>query len=175
MKHLLLFLSLTFMLSFTPPQYGHNFFGIDMDADWYTLTNHSWITYANQEKLGDGNYVVTDFEYSKSKVKKEFLDLGFNELLLCFPVGKQSELKTLSPELFIGRISYDNPIYYKSRSENDISKLLALFKREFGDPDLDLEKEDVTLYKWESPKRTLILTCRLDELNTAVYYMKNVQ
>lgn len=150
----------------------HNVFGIDLDLDWYSLTNYSKMTYfiADEENNKDP-YVITDFNYYHNKIDPKFMEIGFTELLLGFPKGMQSKLDVLKPEILIARIYYNDKTKYKTRSNDDVMKILSLLKEEFGDADLNIIKEDYSLYKWNGVYYETILTCREDELTTTYTYI----
>ena len=99
---------------------NHSFFGIDLNLDWKSLTNYQQLTYDLIEKdtPEDVPYIVTDFEFSHSKIDRLFFDLGFQELLLCFPKNGRTYSEDLKPEIFLSRYYY-NSNDYKSKSQTD--------------------------------------------------------
>lgn len=151
----------------------HNFFGIDLDLDWYTLTNSQAMSYSDGMDDSTQNlYVISRFDNSNNKIDQTFLNIGFSELLLCFPKQKNANLKTLSPDLLIARISYDNKIAYQERSSSDMVKILKILNNKFGSADLNMKKEQYSVYKWNGVYDETALTCREDELKITLIYNK---
>jgi hypothetical protein len=149
------------------------FFGIDLDLDFYSLTNYQQLTYflADSDTPKEIPYVMTDFEYYHNNIDKRLLSLGFDELLLGFPRGKQTQLNTLKPELFISRIFY-TPNNYELKSRSDISKIKSLIIDQYGEAELNMDKEDSSTYKWEGVFYEIILTTRKDDMKTTLLYLK---
>ena len=149
---------------------SHIFFGINLDLDWYSLTNSSpKAYYLKSEKIKDG-YAVTSFEFSHDKIDRGFMDLGFNELLLFFPKGMQNHLKELKPEIFLARMNYNNTIEYSENIRVDFSKILHFLKKEFGEP----EVINSSVYKWNGIDYELSLSTDEDYLNTTLLYLKKL-
>jgi hypothetical protein len=144
-----------------------------MDADWYTLTDYSAVTYDLSFELDPkSDYVTVDFKHSYDKIEKEFFDIGFDELLLSFPKIKNRNLNVLSPTIFIGRIKYSDLAEYNKNSKSDIERTLLLTKRTFGEPVLNMIKDKFTIYKWETDNYSVIVTCREEDLTTSFFYAK---
>lgn len=151
----------------------HNFYGVDLDLDWYTLTNLQALSFHSAlETNKEAQYVITEFKNSHNKIDSALLNIGFSELLLCFPKNINANLNTLSPDLFIARISYQNKISYKEKSETDMIKLLNVLNNKYGSADLNMKKELYSVYKWNGVYNETILTCREDELTTTLIYIK---
>lgn len=149
-----------------------NFFGIDLESDWYSLTNQQSLAYWIQDEDKTSNFVITDCSYISDKIDSKFLSLGFKELLLIFPKGYKGRLDSLKPEMFLSRISYSDIAEYSSNSINDMRNTLLFLKEKYGDPELNMIKEKYSVYKWKGVYYELILTCRQDELTTTIVYTK---
>ena len=152
----------------------HFLFGIDLKSDWYTLTNYQQLTYYLTDSDTNNNdlWVITDFEYSYDKIDKTFSEIGFNELLLGFPKGMQSNLQELQPEIFLARKNYKDIKDYYITSESDISKTKYLLNQEFGDPESNMIRDKYLVYEWNGVNYQIVLTCREDELTTTLIYTK---
>jgi hypothetical protein len=153
---------------------NHFLFGIDLNSDWYTLTNFQKLTYyaIDSDTANNLPWVITDFNYSHNKISKSFMDIGYDELLLGFPRGMQDRLNELQPELFLSRKVYKDIEDYSNRSEIDIKKTIYLLKQEFGNPELNMIRDKFSTYEWKGTNYKIILTCRQDELNTTLIYIK---
>ncbi len=151
----------------------HKVLGIDLDLDWYTLTNYSQLTYfLADEEYKDDAYVMIDFEYYHPNVNPQFMNIGFTEMLLGFPKGMQTKLDVLQPEILLARIYYNDIATYKLKTDKDINKVLTLLQQQFGKADLNTVTDGVYLYKWNGVYYDAILTSRVDELTTTFVYSK---
>jgi hypothetical protein len=150
----------------------HILFGIDLDSDWYSLTNKSKYTYSKQDQDNNSKFVITDCDYIQDKIDTKFLNIGFKELLLIFPKGYKGKLDSLNPDMFLARISYTDISDYASKSNNDITKILSLLKDEYDEPELNMKRDKYSVYKWNGVYYDTILTCREDELTTTFIYTK---
>jgi len=150
----------------------HNFFGIDLDSDWYSLTDQQALAYFVQDQDKNSNFVITDCDHITYKIDTKFLNIGFKELLLIFPKGYKGKLDRLIPDMFLARISYTDISDYSGKSNNDSKKILSLLKDEYGEPELNMIKDKYSVYKWNGVYYQIIVTCREDELTTILIYTK---
>ena len=150
----------------------HKFFGIDLDSDWYTLTNQQSLVYWLQDQDKNSNFVIIDCDYINNKIDSKFLNVGFNELLLIFQKGYKGKLDSLNPDTFLARISYNDISAYTRKSNNDITKIMSLLKDEYGEPQLNMISDKYSVFKWNDVYKQIILTCRVDELTTTLIYTK---
>lgn len=148
-------------------------FGIDLNLDWYTLTNYSGLTYAEASLESKNNYVVIDLNQYKDKIDNKFLKLGFSELLLAFPKKETRNLNELKPEIFIARIRYSDYSDYMNKSPKDLENILFLMRDEFGEANLNEVRDKYSNYKWSGVYYDIALTCREDELAISFFYLKN--
>ena len=79
----------------------HKVFGIDLDSDWYSLTDQQSLAYWVQDQDKNSNFVITSCDYIQNKIDFNFLNLGFKELLLIFPKG----YKGIQPHIFVEDMS----------------------------------------------------------------------
>lgn len=149
------------------------FFGIDLNMDWYTLTNQSALRYYLEDQDKQSKFVITDCDFIIEKIDPRFINLGFQELLLIFQKGFKGDLINLKPDIFLARITYSDINEYVINSKNDIEKSIALLNLEFGTPVLNMKKDEYAIYKWKGVHNEIILTCRSDELTTTLLYTKN--
>lgn len=172
----ILILLLPFVLS--AQGFVHNFFGINLSKDWYSLTNTSYLGYwiADNDSLNKTDFITVDFaDYQGSfdRIDRRFYNLNFDELLLSFPRGMTNlDLQELQPLIFLGRINYSNLGDYRQKAISDTQALLALIKSEYGEAELNMVREEFSVYKWSSTLYEIVLTCREDELSTTVVYLK---
>lgn len=148
------------------------FFGIDLNLDWYSLTNQTAFTYSNLNDDKSSMFNIIDCGYISDKIEKRFLNLGFQELLLIFQKDFKGNLKDLKPDVFLARITYSSLNEYTTKSKNDIEKSIALLNGEFGVPELNMIKNGTSTYKWRGVYYQIYLTSRADELTTTLIYSK---
>jgi hypothetical protein len=144
-------------------------FGVDLDLDWYSLTNQQTLAYWSQDHDTSSKYVITGCDYILNKIDDKFLSLNFNEMLLIFPKGFKGKLNGLYPEMFLSRISYKDINDYKRNSSNDVNKIFKLLYDTYGKAELNMVKDKYSVYKWVSQ---IILTTREDELTTTLIFTK---
>jgi hypothetical protein len=172
MKKTILFIFVFIPLICYSQSSKHNLFGIDLDSDWYSLTNQQALAYFQQNHDKNSNYVITDCDYITDKIDINFLNIGFKELLLFFPKVKKVKLDKLIPDFILARIIYNDISDYSAKSNNDIIKILSLLKGEYGEPELNMIKDKYSVYKWNGVYYQIIVTCREDELTTTLIYTK---
>ena len=57
----------------------HNFYGVDLDLDWYTLTNLQALSFHSAlETNKEAQYVITEFKNSHNKIDSALLNIGFS-------------------------------------------------------------------------------------------------
>lgn len=152
----------------------HLHFGIDLNSDWYTLTNYSKITYTmNEINNKEMPYVFTDFNFINSKVDENFLKLGFNESLIGFPKGKSNtDLHSLKPNCLISYIIYDNLDSYNKNSFIYITNIQKVLVNEFGSPISYIHNQDKCIIKWETIDYHITLNSSKTGLETVYTYTK---
>jgi ABC-type Fe3+-citrate transport system substrate-binding protein len=150
------------------------FFGLDLDSDWYSLTNRSRAQYALSE-IDSSNklpLVISDCDYSKNKLLKEFSDFDFTLLLLGFPKGYVGNFNQLKPEVFFAIKKYKNTEEYLNKSKNDISNMKKIISAEYGYPELNMINEKYSIFKWKNAYFEIILNSREEELFTQIMCLK---
>jgi len=152
----------------------NNFFGIDLNLDWQSLTNYQQLTYylIERDTPEEIPYIITDFEFSITKVDQRFLDLGFHELLLGFPKDGKTYSKDLKPQLFLARNSY-SLLDYDEKSQSDIMKIKSLIVERYGEAGLNMVREEYSTYKWEGAFYQITLSTRVEDLTVVLLYFKN--
>ncbi len=148
-------------------------FGIDLNLSWNTLTNYDALTYFEKTSNSKNKYTVTDFSAYNHKINRDFLNLNFTEILLCFPKTEKPNLNELKPELLIARIRYENYSDYINKSSIDIKKILSVLRKEFGESKLSEVKENFSYYNWEDLNYSASLVFDEKNLTATFAYLKN--
>lgn len=176
MRYIILLIVSGFFTGIYGQNSKHVLFGLDMDLDWYSLTNYSALSYAMADSDKSTSYVVTDCDYYLDKVDIEIEKLGFDEYLIAFNKGVPAsgpDLERLQPFMYIGRYKYSNLASFKSSAFNKANflknKLIAIY----GNPDLKIEKSEFRVYKWVIDDFTIIVNAVQKELTTSLNYMVN--
>jgi hypothetical protein len=167
---------LTVTLLFSSITFGqkNSFLGLNLDSDWYTLTNYQQLTYflIDSDPANTDPFVMVDFEYSQEQMDSEFLKIGFSELLLGFPRGQQTALHSLQPKMFLGRKYYSSIADYYDKVLLDVKLLKTFLIRNYGEPIINMTRSSFMVFKWDVNDSEIILTCREDELSTSLILLK---
>jgi len=167
---------LTITLFFSSIAFGqkNSFLGLNLDSDWYSLTNYQQLTYflIDTDQTNNDPFVMVDFKFSQEQMNYDFLKIGFSELLLGFPRGQQTELRTLKPQMFLGRKYYSSVSDYYNRVLLDVKQIKNMLVRNYGEPIVNMTKSSFMVFKWELNDSEIILTCREDELSTSLILLK---
>ena len=173
MKTLLLILLLVPMISFGQTS-SHIISGIDLNKDWYTLTNLSELSYYDSwvstgQKFA--NALINE-NYLKENAFKGFLKIGFERIILVF--GDKDivdrDLHKLSPYCFIATKEYDNIINY-----NDFDVVLNVLKFQYGKPNKVENNDWGDLVEWNFDNAQILLTTKKNETRPffQLLYLKN--
>ena len=156
MRYILILAISVFSFQLNAQNSKHNLFGLNMDLDWYSLTNYSALTYFEANESSSTPYIVTGFDYHLKQVDIELETFNFSEHLIAFEKGLVASgpvLKKLSPILFLGRYNY-------SSSSKFIEKAFE-------------EKTEFRVYKWVVDDVTIIVNSVQDDLTTTLTYLVN--
>jgi hypothetical protein len=172
MTRILFCLSFFPMIGFTQTT-QHNFFGIDLNKDWYTLTNYSKIGYSrtNADSLNKDPFIFTDINFFIKTVELHPVFDGVDEFVAGFERIKNPDLNILKPELFLARINYSSE-EYELKGKKDALRILSIVKNEFGDAELNMVRDEYSTYTWRRVNYDIVLTTRKDALMTMLMYMK---
>ena len=172
-KLLLLSALLIFGFSFGQTS-SHIVFGIDLNKDWYTLTEQSATAYFIQEDFKKKNNqpgVSVDIseEYLNSNGDKEFLGIGTFEIVLVFEQGQQSNLKDALPSSMLINLSKYGKSE-KSAKMKAFSKLSSLLMNQFGAPSSTMKKDWGSNFQWNLTNAQIMLNLQYEEIK--IFYSK---
>lgn len=176
MRYILILTISMFSFHLNAQDSKHDLFGLNMDLDWYSLTNYSALTYdlANRDKTS--KYVVTDFDYHLKQVDIELETFNFNEKLIAFNkdvVTTKTVMEKLSPILFLGRYNYSSTSKFIEKAFEDAEFLKNKLISVHGNPELKIEKTEFRVYKWVVDDVTIIVNSVQDDLTTTLTYLVN--
>ena len=178
-------LLLLFTLLISNISFGQNtsdtILGIDLNKDFYTLTNGSALGYIQggeqniTENLPGVTYDISE-EYLINYANKEFLRIDFNEFFLVFPYsGSSAGLNELKPGILIARKKYNSKSEYEANNLNDFNKVVYLLMNQFGAPKSTRNEHWGVLFEWKFPNATLSLkTHNIEQAVTLIYVRTNV-
>ena len=132
------------------------FCGIDLNSDWYTLTNipkYEYAIYKYQNPESSTICVAPRKELSIA----EFTSLGIDEISLCFPTGKR-DLNVLKPEYCVGEHRYSSESDFKSNAYKDFNILLEKFKKTYGEPSENVAGSVATSVKWNFSNHEIFIS-----------------
>jgi|TARA_B110000238_G_C16099703_1_gene427703 hypothetical protein len=176
MRYIILLVASIFIFEVNAQNTKHELFGLDMNLDWYSLTNYSAITYFVADQDSSTTYVVTDFDYHLNQVDIELEKFNFSEYLIAFnkgSVANRSVLENLSPLMFLGRYKYPNNNSFNEKGFNDAEFLKNKLMKFYGEPELKIEKAEFRVYKWVVNDVTIIVNSIQNELMTVLTYLVN--
>ena len=137
---------------------SHIISGIDLNKDWYTLTNQSQLSYVINENV-DYQSVSMDIDknYLNSNVDKDFIDIGFTSLVLSFPNLNQSNLDVLKPTMLVASLKYESDYVYSKNSSKDFNQIVYLLMNQFGTPNSSMKKDWGSAFDWKFDNAQLML------------------
>ena len=157
----------------------HIISGLDLNKDWYTLTNQAALAYFIQETDRKENNewgipVDVDQDYLNNNVEPEFLNIGFTELILVFPGGStasKSELEKLAPNALMAHLKYSSDGAYESLNKKDFSRIASILMYQFGPPDNTMKKEWGASFEWKFENAQIGLTSNKSD-HIVLFYLK---
>jgi|TARA_B110000503_G_C7003864_1_gene352699 hypothetical protein len=163
MKHIIFTLALLVSFVSKGQNDTNTILGIDLDKDFYTLTDGSAMGYiiAGEENftknIPGASYDISE-EYLINNANKEFLKIDFNEIFLTFPYnGSSAGLNKLKPAFLIARKKYNSKSEYEINNLNDFNKVVYLLMNQFGAPKSTRNEYWGVLFEWKFPNLTLAL------------------
>jgi len=111
------------------------FFGIDLDKDWYTLTEQSGLSYTlfkNQNP--DSQFVTVNLHKSiYNLINPDLLKIGL-DLKLGFEIKQVSDFNNLFPIHLFGSVKFKSLSEYRLKGIDKFSNLFSLLVKKFGFP-----------------------------------------
>lgn len=153
------------------------FLGLNFNSNWYELTNYQQLTYWMQDKGSEEKntnsvpFVIVDFQHSYNKLDRDFYDLNFDEHLLGFPKGKETELRTLGPEFLLSTKTYNPDEQYFQKAVSDRRKLEIMLNSRIGSKRILFDDENAFAASWNDANGLAILTCRFDDNQLVLLYV----
>ena len=177
MKKLILLLLFIPLVSFGQDS-SHIISGIDLNENWYTLTNQSQLSYFVQEDNRkkqnlQGVTMDIDEKYLDSNADKDFLDIGFTDLVLNFPMGNQSNLNTLEPTIFMATKKYSSEKDYNAYNLEDFNKIVFVLMNQYGAPNSTMKKDWGASFEWNLTNAQLMLTSNKTQHIVLMYLKQN--
>ena len=142
-------------------QTSNIFFGVDLDYDWYTLTNLSKRTYFENEIMHQKDQPFITVPLSLETINSfnsNFRKFNFR-FSVAFEKGKQQILRELSPGILYGLIEFKS--YEKTFYLNRFREILTLFNDKYGPYSEyvgDNKSDGRGTYSWKLPHRQIILS-----------------
>jgi len=147
-----------------------NFFGIDMQSDWYTLTNISKLSYwvYGQENPGEQTICVNPRD---DLSLAQFTSMGYDDVLLCFNTGVE-DLHQLLPNLCLARHSYEISTF-QSNGYRDYNTQLVKMKQIFGTPSENVVGTLASTTQWAFHDKQIVLTLDREDRTLSLICMPN--
>jgi len=155
---------------------SHIISGINLNDDWYMLTNQSALSYYSQlnycnENDIDGVTMSIDESYLKDKVNDDFLNIEFTDLTLVFPKGEVSSLDKLQPYMFMASLKYSSDSEFRVLSEKEFSNIASILMNQFGPPNNSMKESWGASFQWELDNAQLALSSSKTD-HIVILYLK---
>jgi len=170
-----IFIVLLSIINFTTysQKSNHIISGLDLNKDWFSLTNFSVLTYYTQQSQNEEQpYVFSDFEYYYDKIDKDFLNIGFTSLKLGFPKNQQSNLNNLPPSILFAFLNYSSLTEYENNNKNDFAKISSILIRQFGAPNSSVKASWGASFEWKFENAQMILNSTSNDNQIILSYLK---
>ena len=136
------------------------FFGVDLNKDWFTLTNASVEHYFQEDsraKKEGYNIVAVPFSYEIiNSFDNDFRNLQY-KMFLAFEPGLKSSYQSMSkasPMWLWGKVDINND----SQAQEVFYKTLRLFTKYFGPHDSYMSPNNLGAYIWKNTYRQITLS-----------------
>ena len=157
----LLILSLLILSSITLNSQEPNiFFGVDLNKDWFTLTDggvRDYFERDNTAKKQGYNIVAAPFSYEIiNSFDNDFRNLQY-KMFLAFESGLKSNYQSMSkasPMWLWGKVDINND----SQAQEVFYKTLRLFTKYFGPHDSYVSPNNLGAYVWKNTYRQVTLS-----------------
>jgi hypothetical protein len=156
------FFLLTFNFSILSFSQNLDFFGIDLNKDFYSLTNASKLSYVRfQEATPKSKYVA--FYPSKEISLSEFEQIGMLEVILYFDRDFVGNLNKLLPSLCMVSKYYNSLDDFSKNAFIDYNKILSNLKTKFGNPSKNVVGNKASTSVWVISNKQIVFSMDKEE------------
>jgi len=153
---------------------SHIIYGIDLNKDWYTLSNQSAAAYFIQEQFRiendiPGVGVSLDENYILNYADKEFLNIGFTNIMLVFPQDNQSNLDKIQPEQFYAILKYKSETDYETFNEKAFANIAFVLMSQFGPPNKTMKESWGANFEWNLDNAQILLNTNKTDHISLIY------
>ena len=153
---------------------SHSLFGIDLNKDWYTLTDVSGKSYfLEQEHRKKNNIPGVAMRFSEDYLQKnaniDFLNIGFSDLTGIYPKDGGGNLDKISPYIFLATLKYNSDNLYEVKSSDAFNKITYMLMNQFGAPDSSTKAKWGASLEWKFSNAELILNSNKKQHITLMY------
>ena len=141
---------------------SNNFFGIDLDKDWYTLTEQSGIAYAiSKNQYPNSPLVIVELDESiYNLINSDLLEIGL-DLKLGFEKKQVSDFNNLFPVNLLGSVEFQSTSEYRLIGIDKFSKLFSLLIKKYGFPSQMIVASDPNIdsgtFIWERKNLSILI------------------
>lgn len=139
-----------------------NFFGIDLNKDFYSLTDASAISY-DQYQYENPNSKSIPFYPSKSIDLSEFKNMGVPTVVLYFDPGWQGDFHKLQPSFCMASHFYISQDEFNINGYKDFNILLIKLKQLFGEPNKNIVGNEANSVAWTLSNQQIVLSLSVIE------------
>lgn len=147
----------------------NDFYGIDMNKDWYSLTDLSKISFEiHFHENPDAPYVSVPT--SKSLSLEQFSVLGLSDVQLYFNRNSPSDFHIFKPMMCTANIIYKNDDDFNIIGQKDLSKVKSDLIKKYGQPTQNVNGTVAKTSHWDSTNYEIALTLDLKTLELILMY-----
>ena len=173
MKKLILiatFVSLQSFMKSTVIAQTITFFGLDLNKDFYSLTDASAISY-DQYQFENPNSKSIPFYPSKSIDLSEFKNMGVPTVVLYFDPGWQGDFHKLQPSFCMASHFYISQDEFNINGYKDFNILLIKLKQLFGEPNKNIVGNEANSVAWTLSNQQIVLSLSVIEKKLFILYL----
>jgi len=144
------------------------FFGIDLNKDFYTLTNASKASY-QQFQFENPSAENIPFPPSITQSLSQFIELGLPKVVIYFPRGESGDFHYLLPSMCIASKVYLNQQDFDNNAYRDYNFLLTKLKSIYGVPTNNVTGSQAISTAWKLSNQQLAFSLDKSEKKLMLY------
>ena len=146
-----------------------NFYGIDMNKDWYSLTDLSKISYEiYSHEFPDAPYVSVP--PCKTISLAQFNKLGLGDVQLHFERNVNSDFHFFKPKMCSASKVYNDDAAFNTVGPKDYTKVKSDLIQKYGQPTQNVNGTVAKTSYWNSTNYEVVLTLDLKTLELLLMY-----
>ena len=150
-------LVLSFLFVFNSYAQSISFFGLDLNKDFYGITDASKMSY-EQFQFENPTSQNIPFYPAKSQNLSQFIELGLSKVVIYFPRGESGDFHFLKPSMCIASKVYLNQQEFDNNAYRDYNLLLPKLKQAYGAPTNNVTGGQAISTAWKLSNQQVVLS-----------------